>query len=156
MAERAINDGTSYDADFYRWTQETAELVCRGEFRNVDREHLAEEIADLGKRDGREMRWRMTVLVVHLLKWQAQPQSGETSSWRQTIIEQQDQLELLFEDSQSLYRATEDELPSLCRRAAKTCSEGDGAGSGGVSEQVSIHGGADRGWEVLRNIIRLN
>jgi hypothetical protein len=119
MKQRALNEQTDYDADFYAWTQETAESICRGAFDRIDREHLAEEVADMGKRDKREVRSRMTVLMMHLLKWQAQPELREKSSWRATIIEQQEQLELLFEDSPSLYQTADHDLPSIYSRAVK-------------------------------------
>ncbi|HEX3683333.1 MAG TPA: DUF29 domain-containing protein [Bryobacteraceae bacterium] len=105
-----VNELTEYDRDFYKWTQETAELICRGEFDRIQREHLAEEIADMGKRDKREVRSRMTVLMMHLLKWRAQPELCEQSSWRATIVEQRRQLELVFRDSPSLYRVAGEEL----------------------------------------------
>jgi hypothetical protein len=39
-----------YDTDFFRWTQETAELLRQGHFEETDKENLAEEVADMGKR----------------------------------------------------------------------------------------------------------
>jgi hypothetical protein len=119
---------SAYDRDFYAWTQKTAELICRGEWEAVDREQVAEEIADMGKRDRREVRSRITVLIMHLLKWQAQPEFREKSSWRETIVEQQDQLELLFEDSPSLYRTAEDELGLIYTRAVRRAANETGLG----------------------------
>src|ERR1039458_125592 len=63
-----------YDTDFFRWTQETAELLRQGRFEETDKENLAEEVADMGKRDRRELQSRMIVLLMHLMKWAAQPQ----------------------------------------------------------------------------------
>jgi Domain of unknown function DUF29 len=135
MKEPMLNGGCGYDRDFYAWTQETAELICRGEWEAVDREHVAEEIADMGKRDKREVRSRMTVLLLHLLKWQAQPELRDKSSWRATIVEQQDQLELLFEDSPSLYRAAEDELALIYGRAVKRAAKETGLGVGAFPKE---------------------
>jgi hypothetical protein len=129
MKESTLKDGTAYDGDFYVWTQETAELICRGEWDAIDREHVAEEIADMGKRDKREVRSRMTVLIAHLLKWYAQPELRDSSSWRATIVEQRDQLELLFEDSPSLYAAAEDELGLIYRRAVGRAAKETGLGA---------------------------
>jgi hypothetical protein len=80
-----------YDRDFFEWTARNAQLLREGRFAEVDAGHLAEEIEDVGKRDRREVRNRLKVLLVHLLKWTAQPglryaESG-TSSWLDAIRE---------------------------------------------------------------------
>jgi hypothetical protein len=92
---------TPYDQDFYVWTQTQAALMRQGKWQEVDWEHVAEEIDALGKRDRRELASRLQVLVMHLLKWQRQPEQ-RSGSWRRTIGEQRDQLHLLLEDSPSL------------------------------------------------------
>jgi hypothetical protein len=92
---------TPYDQDFYIWTQTQAALMRQGKWQEVDWEHVAEEIDALGKRDRRELASRLQVLVLHLLKWQYQPEQRR-GSWRRTIGEQRDQLHLLLEDSPSL------------------------------------------------------
>jgi hypothetical protein len=40
-----------YDTDFVEWTARTAELLREGRFDEVDLEHLAEEVEDLGRSD---------------------------------------------------------------------------------------------------------
>ena len=40
-----------YDTDFFAWTQQQAEAVRAGVWDDIDRDHLAEEIADWWKRD---------------------------------------------------------------------------------------------------------
>jgi hypothetical protein len=78
----------SYEADFYQWTQSTAEMIRQGRMSEVDWQHVAEEIADIGQRDHREVRSRLIVLIMHLLKWQFQPELRDRSTWRLTIVEQ--------------------------------------------------------------------
>ena len=56
-----------YDQDFAVWTSETARLLRAGRFDEIDIEHVAEEIEDMGKRDKRELHSRLTVLLLHLL-----------------------------------------------------------------------------------------
>lgn len=103
-------------------------MVSRGEFAEIDREHLAEEIADMGKRDRREVRSRMTVLLMHLLKWEAQPEMRQESSWRATIVEQRAELALLFEDSPSLRRVAADELAKVYGHAVQRAAAETGLG----------------------------
>src|ERR1035437_8746187 len=95
-------DISLYDSDFYLWTQQAAESLRSGVLASDDLEHVAEEIADIGKRDRRELESRMMALVMHLIKWAAQPQMRETSTWLATINEQRTQIEGVLAQSPSL------------------------------------------------------
>ena len=55
----------------------------------------------MGKRDRRQLRSRLQVLIMHLLKWQFQPDK-QSQSWLATIDHQRDQIEALLLDSPSL------------------------------------------------------
>lgn len=65
-----------YDVDFFEWTQTVAENLRHGRVSPTDLEYIAEEIADMGKRDRREMRSRAIVLIAHLLKWLSSRSAG--------------------------------------------------------------------------------
>jgi hypothetical protein len=106
-----------YNKDFYRWTQETAELIRQRRFDEVDLEHVAEEIHDMGLRDHREVRSRSTVLLMHLLKWQLQPEGREHSSWMAKIGEQRTELALVMDDSPSLRRVPKEQLSAIYGKA---------------------------------------
>jgi hypothetical protein len=108
-----------YDTDFYEWCLETAALIREGRLKEVDLEHVAEEIEDMGKRDKREVQSRLTVLIMHLLKWHLQPNHKNKGSWQRTIREQRSQLELVLNDSPSLLRITAEELPRIYPRAVR-------------------------------------
>lgn len=73
-----------YDEDFYAWANEQAALLRDGKLSAADIEHIAEEIESMGKTEKRELVSRLTVLLVHLLKWQFQPLL-QGPSWRTTI-----------------------------------------------------------------------
>ncbi len=92
-----------YDEDFAIWTAETARLLRAGRFDEVDIEHVAEEIEDMGKRDKRELHSRLTVLILQLLKWKWQPEK-QTRGWQSTLLTQRAELDRLLEDSPSLRR----------------------------------------------------
>jgi Domain of unknown function DUF29 len=115
----APSSEAQYNKDFFRWTQETAELIRQRRFDEVDLEHVAEEIHDMGLRDHREVRSRLAVLLMHLLKWNLQPERRGNPSWIATIAEQRRELELVIEDSPSLRRIPQEHLPSIYRRAVK-------------------------------------
>lgn len=73
-----------YQKDIVAWANEQARLLRAGLFSQLDIEHIAEEIEDVGKSERRELKSRMAVLLAHLLKWQHQP-IRRGNSWRRTI-----------------------------------------------------------------------
>ncbi|MEB3174273.1 MAG: DUF29 domain-containing protein [Cyanobacteriota bacterium] len=90
-----------YDTDFNLWIEETAQSLKAGNFQELDLENLIEEIESMTRSDKREIVNRLKVLIMHLLKLRYQPHK-KTRSWRTTINEQRDQIELVLEDSPSL------------------------------------------------------
>lgn len=74
----------SYEQDFYGWTQEQAGLLRAGRLTDLDVDNILEEIEAMGRSERRELQSRLTVLLVHLLKWQYQPARRGTS-WELTI-----------------------------------------------------------------------
>lgn len=98
-----------YDTDFFEWTQHQAAALAAGKASELDWANLAEEIESLGKRDRRELRSRLEILVMHLLKWCYQPERRQTGhSWSSTIWEQRGRIEQILEDSPSLRRLVPD------------------------------------------------
>jgi hypothetical protein len=59
-----------YDDDFFAWTQQQAELLRRlaPPGNELDLEHIAEEIEDLGRSDLRAARSLCQHIIEHLLK----------------------------------------------------------------------------------------
>lgn len=93
------NDTMSYDADFYAWTQAQGDALRRRAMNEVDWDNLAEEIESVGRSDRKEIRSRLEVLLVHLMKWAYQP------PWqceRDLIDEQRRGIADVIEDSPSL------------------------------------------------------
>ncbi|MEH2323944.1 MAG: DUF29 domain-containing protein [Nostoc sp.] len=96
-----INEKNLYEQDFYLWTQTIAQQLKENNFNQIDIPNLIEEIESMGRSEKRELKNRLIVLLMHLLKWQYQPEKrGE--SWRSTIYEQRICIETLLEDSPSL------------------------------------------------------
>jgi Domain of unknown function DUF29 len=110
-----------YELDFFEWTRAQAELLRRGCFESADIPHIAEELADLGKRDRRETESFLQRLIVHLLKWQAQPPK-RSSSWRSSIDDSRVQLEGIFKQSPSLRRHASISIAEVYRQARRTAS----------------------------------
>jgi len=78
---------TTYETDFYRWTQQQAKFLKNKQFNEIDIENLIEEIESMGRSEKRELESRLIVLLQHLLKWQYQP-TRRGKSWELTIDEQ--------------------------------------------------------------------
>ena len=83
---------TNYEIDFYAWTQKQAELLRNKNIDSLDWENIAEEIESMGRSEKRQLKNRLKVLIMHLLKWQFQP-NLRSRSWELTIKEQRLQLE---------------------------------------------------------------
>lgn len=90
-----------YEEDFYAWTVEQARLLRLGELSAIDAANIAEEIESMGRSDRRELKSRLIVLLMHLLKWRHQP-GARSRSWSATIDEQRLQIEGVFNESPSL------------------------------------------------------
>lgn len=95
-------NAADYEEDFYAWTVEQARLLRAGELSVLDVANIAEEIESLGRSDRRELGSRLTVLLLHLLKWRSQPDM-RSKSWLTTIREQRRQIEKLLRESPSLH-----------------------------------------------------
>ena len=61
----------------------------------MDYQNLSEYLADMARRDRREVFSRLVVLLSHLLKWEHQPEK-RSGSWRGTILEQRRELRQLL------------------------------------------------------------
>ena len=105
-----------YDADFFRWTQETSDHLRRGEFARIDVAALVEEVEDLGKREKSALQSRVAVLISHLLKWDLQP-AKRSRSWQATIELQRSRIERLLKDSPSLRPFLSEILPDAYSEA---------------------------------------
>ena len=92
-----------YKDDVALWATEQAALIRAGKLDLVDLENVAEEIESLNRSIRSEIRSRLKVLLVHLLKYRFQP-SMRTPSWRSTITLQRLELEETLDESPSLRR----------------------------------------------------
>jgi len=94
-------NSVDYEEDFYAWTVEQSRVLRSGELSTIDAANIAEEIESMGRSDRRELKSRLVVLVLHLLKWRHQP-SARSRRWSATIDEQRLQIGDLLSESPSL------------------------------------------------------
>ncbi|EDL8063690.1 DUF29 domain-containing protein [Salmonella enterica] len=101
-----------YDADFYGWTQEQAELLRSGQLDALDLANLVEEIEAMGRSEKRELQSRLVKLFAHLLKWRYQ-EARRGMSWQLTIKGQRLNIEECLDDNPSL----KSKLPEIMAKA---------------------------------------
>ncbi len=116
-----MSDPKLYDRDFYAWTTEQAELLRAGRLGDMDLEHIAEEIESMGRSEKRELISRLTVLLLHLLKWQFQP-LRQGPSWRLSIATTRDTLADHLEENPSLRGMMEAGIVTAYRRARRNAA----------------------------------
>ena len=105
-----------YDHDFHAWANEQADLLRAGKLGEADILHIAEEIGSMGKTEKRELVSRLTVLLLHLLKWQFQP-AFRGHSWRTSVRVQRIALVSHMRDNPSLNAALDDAITEAYRVA---------------------------------------
>jgi hypothetical protein len=107
-----------HDSDFYAWSLEQAALLRAGRVGEADLAAIAEEIESMGKTEKRELVSRLTVLLLHLLKWQLQP-AGRGNSWRLSIANARDEIADLLADNPSLKSVLDEVIASAYRYARR-------------------------------------
>lgn len=94
-------NSTTHENDFYAWTQQQAHFLKTKQSYQIDWQNIAEEIEDMGRSEKRQLESRLEILIMHLLKWQFQP-NLRSRSWQLTIKEQRLRLEKLLQKNPSL------------------------------------------------------
>ncbi|WP_445631044.1 DUF29 domain-containing protein [Nostoc sp. DSM 114167] len=115
----------TYKADFNLWIQQTAQLLRSHHWHEVDVEHLIEEVESLGKSERRAIASQLTRLLLHLLKWQYQPQR-RSDSWLDSITDSRTQIELAILDSPSLKSYPTEQLEESYQRARRKAAKQTG------------------------------
>ncbi|GJD95290.1 DUF29 domain-containing protein [Methylobacterium iners] len=113
MAEPALKDtrlsedampsgrGARYEEDFYSWLLEQAGILRARRFEDLDLDHVAEELEGLSKSEFAKLRSALRVLVMHMLKWDQQPEH-RTASWIFSIREQRRRLSDILAENPGL------------------------------------------------------
>ena len=104
--------GRLHHQDFYGWTQDQADALRRRSANEIDWDNLLAEIEGLGDSARSELRSRLAVIVLHLLKWRHQP-LRRSRSWSLTLEEQRAQVEDLLDENPSL----RSQLPTVMAKA---------------------------------------
>lgn len=107
---KALDQASLYDTDFVLWLEEQVAHLHAGRLHALDVDNVAEELESLMRSERRELRNRLEVLILHLLKWDHQPDQ-RSNRWRSSVAEQRRRIRDLLQDSPSL----EQEVEPACR-----------------------------------------
>jgi hypothetical protein len=82
-------EGPRYEDDFFAWTQHQAAVLrsLAVTDNRFDREHLAEEIEDLGRSECDAVRSQIRRIIEHLLKLAHSPAEAPRFDWMQTVLD---------------------------------------------------------------------
>ena len=109
-------DRAGYMQDFYSWLMEQARFVRAGRWDQVDRENLAEEIESLGREQFNKLERALRVLLLHILKWDHQPDK-RTRSWALSIKAQRMEIEDIIGDNPGLKPRIDEAIARGYRKA---------------------------------------
>src|SRR5215207_6482370 len=84
LHDEAPTDRLAYENDLYSWALHQSRLIQEGRLAEADLANIAEELADLGRSEYRELRSALARVIQHLLKWDFQADK-RSASWRNSI-----------------------------------------------------------------------
>lgn len=124
----ARQEGKERDADFHAWLLEQADALRHRRYNCIHWCDLAEELEAMAAVDRREIKKYLKKLLVHLLKFRAQPhQLRRHHSWRKSIREAREDITDLIEDSPGIFQGKRDEFLAICyQRACADAAEETG------------------------------
>lgn len=111
--------------DFNLWIQQTAQLLREHRWQEIDLKLLIEEVEDLGKSERRAITSQLIRLLLHLLKWQYQPQR-RSDSWLDSITDARTQIDLAIQDSPSLKSYLSEQLDDSYQKARRQAAKQTG------------------------------
>jgi Domain of unknown function DUF29 len=104
---RTLDKPSLYDTDFVAWLEEQVAHLRAGRLAALDVENVAEELEGLMKSQRQQLENRLEVLILHLLKWDRQPDE-RSNRWRASVAEQRSRIRRLLRDSPSLRQTLEE------------------------------------------------
>ena len=124
-AELQANQKSLYEADFVRWIETTVEQLRTQNYTCVDWTNLIEEIEDMSRRERKSLKSNLVVILLHLLKWQYQPQC-RSGSWRGSIREHRRRVNDDLKDSPSLVTYLQEVFAECYANACKQAADETG------------------------------
>ena len=115
-AAQARTGPAHLDRDLYAWAYEQAQALRRGRLDALDLLNLAEEIEDLGSEIYNKLESAFRIILMHLLKWDHQPEK-RSRSWTISIRVKRVDADRLLERFPSLKHRVPGAIREVYRRA---------------------------------------
>lgn len=110
-------DPADIEDDFYGWCYEQAQLLRLRRFAEADLPNVIEELEGMAQNHRSALKSSYRLVIVHLLKWQHQP-DRRARSWERTIIRERNNIADREEDSETLRKTAGNLVAEVYRRAA--------------------------------------
>jgi len=87
-----MSRSTAYDADILEWSEQQAAALrdvsrtARGRWNELDWEHVAEEIEDVGRSELMAVQSLIRQILVHLIKAVSAPDATSMLHWRREVV----------------------------------------------------------------------
>jgi hypothetical protein len=108
---------TDDDTDFYSWSLEQARLVRQGQWAELDRDNVAEEIESLAQGQFNKLETAFRMLLMHMLKWDYLP-GRRSRSWILAIKQQRLDIDDVLADNPGLRPRITEAIGRAYRRGA--------------------------------------
>jgi Domain of unknown function DUF29 len=119
--------GADYENDFYTWSLDQARLLRAGQWAQIDRENVAEEIESLGREQFNKLESAFRVILIHMLKWDHQV-DRRSRSWILSIESQRVEAEHVIDDNPGLKPRITEAMARAYRRARIDAANETGLG----------------------------
>jgi hypothetical protein len=120
-----VSPPATYDGDFHQWAVEQGRALRSKNPDSIDWDNVAEEIETLGRSEKREIESRLTIVLLHLLKWQFQPEKRKGGREASVRVQRRDLKQVLAENP-SLWQLPEQALSHCYDRARLDCERETG------------------------------
>jgi hypothetical protein len=107
--------GVQIEHDYHGWLLDQASALRAHRSISLDWENLAEELEAMAARDRREIKNHLKNLLLHLLKFHAQPaELNRHHSWRSSVWAAREAISDILEDSPGIFQGKRDDLLAQC------------------------------------------
>ncbi|MER3434293.1 MAG: DUF29 domain-containing protein [Leptolyngbya sp. ERB_1_1] len=107
-----------YETDYLQWIETTVERLRNNDYDSIDWDNLIDEIEDMARSQRRGLKSNLIVVLLHLLKWQYQPEK-RSGSWEASLLEHRGRIQDAIQESPSLKPYLESILAESYIRATK-------------------------------------
>ena len=90
-----------YETDITAWAEAQSDALRRRAANEIDWHNVAEEIADVAQRNRDRIEGALVTGILHMLKWQHQPQA-RSNAWKAVIVAERNRFARLIRRNPSL------------------------------------------------------